>query len=630
MWHFLFCNYSVIGEYKMKDIKIFEDRLKFLRQKAIALPNEPGIYIMKDKNENIIYVGKAKVLKNRVSQYFGSQNRHPDKVKKMVSCVYDFEYIITDSEFEALVLECNFIKQYSPKYNILLKDSKGYNYIKITKDKWPRIKECKQKLDDGAIYIGPYTSSWIVSQSVDEALKIFGLPSCNKKFSNDKFNGRPCLNYYIKQCCAPCNGKITHDDYMERLNEAIDFLKGSDKNSVKTMTDKMNKAAENLDFERATIIRDRISALKKIREKQKVISSSEVNQDVIALASWQTNSCFEVFRFSNGKLYDREEFLVGDIGEEAQARAEFLEQYYLMRNNVPSIILLDGDLENKDIIEKWLSERSKKRVKIVVPKKGEDSKLVLMCKNNAMEKLAQIKGRTGREITALEELKDLLGLSKTPKYIEAYDISNLAGSDNVAGMVVFENGRPLKSAYKRFRIKSFSGQDDYLSMCEVINRRFGEYEKHKDLDEGFGRLPDLILLDGGKGHASVVKSEIKKLNIKVPVFGMVKDDKHKTRAIAKENGEISINSKRQVFTLISSIQEEVHRFAISYNRSLRKRRTVSSTLTKINGIGEKRAGILLKYFKTVNRISQASLKELESVPKMTKEAAREVYNYFNK
>lgn len=605
------------------------DKIKQLREKAMKLPMSPGVYIMLDKNKDIIYIGKAKSLKNRVSQYFGSEKNHSDKVRRMVANVDDFNYILTDSEFEALILECSLIKQNTPKYNILLKDDKGYHYIKVTKGDWPRISAVKQVLDDGAEYIGPYMSSWYVKNSVDEAQKIFLLPDCNRSFSEGKCDKRPCLNYYIKQCCAPCRGKVSKREYKDAVKDAVEFLRGGNKISIKKLENKMKEASENMEFELAAKIRDRINSVKKMSEKQKVVASSVKQQDVIALAKAGNKSCFEVFRFENGNLYDREEFLMDDVGDEESARAEFIQQYYTMRNKIPKQITVDGRVEYNESIERWLSEKLGKSVKIVVPQRGNQARLIEMCRNNALERIAQNMGQTAKETSVLTELGELLGLEKVPSYIEAYDISNLAGSENVAGMVVFKNAKPLKSAYRRFKIKSFDGQDDYGSMREVMSRRLDEYERLKESGEGFGRLPDLILLDGGKGHVAAVEPILRSRGINVPLYGMVKDNKHRTRAIAKNGGEIAINSNRRVFTLISTIQDEVHRFAIGYHRQSRKKNTMVTELTNIQGIGEKRARSLYIRFKTLKRISEAEVEELETTSGMTKDAAISLYNYFH-
>lgn len=607
------------------------EKIKTLRNKATKLPVNPGVYIMKDINGKIIYIGKAKSLKDRVSQYFGSQKNHEEKVRKMVSNVNNFDYILTDSEFEALVLECSLIKQYKPKYNILLKDDKGYNYIKITNEKWPRIYESKQVIDDGATYIGPYTSSAYVTKAIDEALNIFKLPRCRKDFSKGKkSNNRACLNYYINQCSAPCIGKITHEEYMESIDDAIDFLKGGDAKSLKVLNKKMQKFSETLQYERAAKVRDKIIALKKISERQKVVSTNGKTQDVIALVQAGGMSSIEVFRFSNGRLCDRDNYTFNEIGNAKIVRSEFVMQYYMKKDDIPETILLDGLVDAKDSIEKYLTKKHGKKVSILVPKKGESLKLIEMCRNNAAERISQQLGRTFKETAALDELAKILSLPTTPVYIEAYDISNIAGSDNVAGMVVFKNGRPLKSAYKKFSIKTIVGQDDYGSMCEVISRRLDRYETStEETSNGFERLPDLILLDGGKGHVNAVKNILHSRGYDIPVYGMVKDDKHRTRAIAKDGGEIAINSNRATFTLISAIQEEVHRFAIGYHRQKRKINALDTVLTKISGIGKKKAKSLFIYFKTLERIKNASLEDLTKVPGITRNLAINIQKYFN-
>ncbi len=600
-------------------------KLSELRKKAMALPLLPGVYIMHDKSGKIIYIGKAKALKNRVSQYFGSQNNHAEKVRRMVDNVDDFEYIITDSEFEALILECSLIKQHTPKYNILLKDDKGYSYIRVSKGDWAKISYVLQKKDDGAEYIGPYKSSYYVKSAVEEANKIFKLPTCNRRFPQDFRKGRPCLNYHIKQCMAPCTGRVKLSDYNESLNQALDFLKGGSSNSIKLLTQQMEEAAENLEFERAASIRDKINAVKKMGEKQKVVVSKVLDEDIIASFSNDGKTCFQVFRFNSGRLFDRESFIF-DSGE--SETEEFILRYYTIRNDIPKSIAIDKTFDTVTDVEKWLSQKRGNKVSISVPQKGERAQLVAMCRSNAAEALAQQKGATVREFSVLEELKEVLGLEKIPEYIESYDISNLAGTENVAGMIVYKNGKPFKSAYKKFKIKGFDGQDDYASMAEVITRRFEEYYKAES-EDGFGKLPDLILLDGGKGQVAVVKEVLEKMNIKVPLFGMVKDDKHRTRAVTGDGGEIQISSKRNLFTFLSKMQDEVHRFAIGYHHSRRSKNTFRSSLTGIDGIGEVRAKALLKYFRTVDNISKADLKELESAPKMTRDSALAVYRYFH-
>ena len=603
-------------------------KMKELREKAMKLPLQPGVYIMHNSKKEIIYIGKAKALKNRVSQYFGSQNNHNTKVRRMVENVDYFEYIITDSEFEALVLEASLIKQNKPRYNILLKDDKGYSYIKISNEAFPRITEAK-KPDGTGEFIGPYTSSYYVKNAVDQTVKIFKLPTCGKKFPEDFGKERPCLNFHIKQCCGLCRGKISEEEYNETIKEAVAFLKNGTTLSIKELEKEMLEAAENLEFERAAKIRDRITAVKRMGDKQKVVASKVKEQDVIALFSDGTDGCFQVFRFSNGMLYDRETFLIKDIGEEDTAFGEFILQYYAMRDRIPPCLTTDRELEDTENIEHWLSDKAGKKVVIFAPQRGERMQLVTMCKNNAAEVLAQSKNSQGRQYAVLKELGELLGLKKVPVYIESYDISNLAGTENVAGMVVFENGRPLKSAYRKFKIKSFEGQDDYASMNEVLTRRFEEYHKLKDTGEGFGRLPDLILLDGGKGQISAVRPVLEKAGVDVPLFGMVKDDKHKTRAITDGEGEIELKSIRNTYTFVSQIQEEVHRFAIGYHHQRRSSSAFKSSLTDIEGIGTTRAKNLLKHFGSIKNIKEAEIEELENAPSMTKNAANAVYSYFH-
>ncbi|WP_294384352.1 excinuclease ABC subunit UvrC [uncultured Ruminococcus sp.] len=603
-------------------------KMSILRKKAMALPLLPGVYIMHSADGEIIYIGKAKALRNRVSQYFGSQNNHAEKVRRMVDNVDHFEYIITDSEFEALILECSLIKQHTPKYNILLKDDKGYSYIKVSGDKWRKISYVLQKNDDGAEYIGPYKSSYYVKSAVEEANKIFMLPTCNRKFPQDFGKGRPCLNYHIKLCTAPCTGKVKFADYNESVEQALAFLKGGSSNSVKDLTKKMEAAAENLEFERAARIRDKISSIKKMGDKQKVVANKVLDEDVIASFSDGHKTCFQVFRFEGGRLFDRESF-VFDSGDSEGETEEFILRYYTIRGDVPKNIAIDKEFDGLTAMQDWLSEKRGSKVYITVPQRGEQAQLMAMCRSNAAEELAQRKGATVKEYSVLEELKELLGLEKIPSYIESYDISNLAGTENVAGMIVYKDGKPYKCAYKKFKIKGFDGQDDYASMAEVIGRRFNEYLKAEKADDGFGKLPDLILLDGGKGQVAVAKQVLREMNIDVPLFGLVKDDKHRTRAVTGDGGEISVNSRRALFTFLSKMQDEVHRFAIGYHHERRSKNTFKSSLTEIEGIGEKRARAMLKYFRTIDNISKADLEELEGCPQMTKNAAVAVYRYFH-
>lgn len=600
---------------------------KELRRKAMALPLTPGVYIMKNRDKKIIYIGKAKALKNRVSSYFGSHANHSLKVIRMVENVDDFDYILCDTEFEALVLECSLIKQHMPKYNILLKDDKGYNYIKITKEEFPRISECKQMTDDDASYIGPFISNFSVKNAVEETLKIFKLPRCNKRFPRDYNKSRPCLNGFMGLCSAPCSGGITKEEYVNTVNDAVAFLKGGSVNAIKDMTRKMEQYSENLEFEKAAKMRDRIKAIKNLEEKQKVVSINVPEEDVFALVNSSRKACFDVIRFKNGRLTDSEHWLIDSVDNLSEARFELIERYYSMRDNIPSRIAVDGEIADEELLHRFLESKRGKKLEIIHPQKGEHLAIVNMCIKNANEHLAQNQGRLGKEMAALEELGELLGLPKPPEYIESYDISHTFGADNVAGMIVFHNGRPMKSAYKRFSIKGFDGQNDVGSMNEVLTRRFKHY--YED-DEGstFKILPDLILLDGGQPQVNAVLPVIEQMNIDVPVFGMVKDNKHRTRAIAYDGGEITINSHRSAFTLVSTIQEEVHRFAITYHHKKHQKSSFSSSLTRIDGIGEKKAKLLLKQFKTITAIKQATVQELSAVKGISEKNAEDIVKYF--
>ncbi len=606
-----------------------QDRLRRLKDKANKLPLTPGVYIMKDKEGKIIYIGKAKALKNRVSQYFGSQENHLTKVRRMVENVEDFDYILTDSEFEALVLECSLIKQNMPKYNILLKDSKGFSYIKITKG-WRNIYAVLQKDDSDADYLGPYTAGFSVTKAVEQAKKIYKLPTCNKAFPRDIGKERPCLNYHLGICCAPCSGKISLGEYLQNVDGALDFLKYGGNKTIKKLTAQMEEAAENLEFEKAAKIRDTIKSIEKVGNSQKVVFSTYKEQDVFALCAMDGKACFAVLRFEDNSLCDSEHFLTDESDELSTMRAQLITSYYSMNRKIPPRIEIDGEVEDKENIEKWLSEKRGTNVSIVIPQKGTQAKLVEMCKQNAMQKLSEKYRVNDRNREALEELAMVLGLSKTPEYIEAYDISHTGGSDNVAGMVVFKDGKPLKSAYRRFAIKGFTGQDDYGSMAEVLSRRFEEYHKGQSegLSVGFARLPDLILLDGGKGQVNAVLPVMEQYGIDVPLYGMVKNSKHRTSAISTSNGRIDFNARKKAFTLVTNIQDEVHRYAVAYHHKKHKKSTLNATLTSIKGIGDKKAKNLMLKFKNLEAIGKADKETLMSVPGITEANAVEIIKAF--
>lgn len=603
-------------------------QLEALRAKARALPLLPGVYIMKNAAGQIIYIGKAKKLKNRVSQYFHSVEKHPVKVYKMVMQVADFDYIVCDSEFEALILECSMIKQHQPKYNILLKDDKGYSYIRITKEEWPRIQAVKARAEDGATYLGPYNSFFVVRNTVDEALKIFKLPSCSRSFPRDFGKARPCLNKYIENCMGVCTGKISHAEYMEAFQAALQFIKGGAGESVPMLQHQMEQAAENLEFERAARIRDRIQAIQRSRDKQKVITSAEQRVDVMALAQTADTYAIQVFIFRNGRLEDLSNFMFPIMSPPAELEADFIKQYYADNADIPPKIYIDNEPEDHALLQQWLTEKRGKKVEILVPKISANKALVEMCRRNASELLAKERGISGNIAAALDELARLLGLEHAPEYIEAYDISHTAGSENVGGMVTFLMGEPFKAGYRKFKIKTVAGQDDFHSMAEVLDRRFTEYHADPDSGTGFGRLPDLILLDGGTPQLNAVRPVLEKHGITVPLFGMVKDSKHKTSAIASSGGSIAIKSNRRAYTLLTTIQDEVHRFAIGYHHQRAGKAALHSRLLAIPGIGRKKAALLLKTFKTIRAISETSEETLASVPGISATDAKHIRAYF--
>lgn len=606
------------------------ERLVRLADKARRLPLTPGVYIMKDKSGKIIYIGKAKALHNRVSQYFGSQERHTDKVRRMVENVEDFEYILCSSEFEALMLECSLIKQHTPKYNILLKDAKGFHYIRVTPAPWRTVKAAKQILDDGAEYIGPFYSSFSVGQSVDAACKAFRLPTCSKQSKDmGKKKGRPCLNYHIGQCSAPCCGGITLDEYEESVTAALDYLRDGSSSAVATLTCQMNAAAENLEFERAARLRDRINAIKSMSEKQKVVSNEIPFQDIIAFAQSSDKCCFEVFNFRNGRLCDSRRFAVDSVDDAPKARADFIMQFY-SGGEIPPRIACDGEVADREIIEQILSRQRGKKCAVVLPQRGEQKALVDMCRRNAAEYLAEITRRKGHETAGLDELARLLGLAKPPEFIESYDISHTAGDETVAGMVVFKSGLPYKAGYRRFKIENFSN-DDCASMTETLSRRLNEYEAHSKAADGdyFANLPDLLLLDGGKAQVAAVRALCAERGYNIPVFGMVKDSRHRTRAVTSDGDEISIKATLSAYRLCYTIQEEVHRFAVGYHNKRRKKKMLGSSLTAIDGIGETRAKQLMTHFGTVSAVAAAELPDLLKVKGLTEPAAKKVYYHFH-
>ncbi len=600
------------------------ERLDFLRDKANHLPLCPGVYQMKNKAGEIIYIGKAKVLKNRVTSYFHAVEAHNPKTYKLVSNIHDFDFIVTETELDALVLEASLIKLHSPKYNILLKDDKGFSYIRITGGDYPKIMHSFNKDDPSSTYIGPFTSGYTVKQTIEECNRIFMLPTCKKVFPRDFFKERPCLNHHIKRCMGVCQGKISPEEYKKTISEALSFIKSGSKESVEYLTREMNDAAENLDFERAAVLRDRINAITRSAKTQSIQAQRDINCDVFAVSQNTGLTSIAVVKYRGGKLIDKENFFVGDECENELIRSEFLLQYYSNGKEIPKNIYLDGDSEDNSLLEEYFRGVCGHKVTITVPKRGEGLVLVTLAKSNADEYLSLKVGRTSKEITALQDLQKLLGLPKTPVLIESYDISNMGEQTRVAGMITYKNGRPYKAGYRKFSIKDVVGVDDYGCMQEVIRRRFTHY---LDGDESFSELPDLILLDGGKGHVNAVREVLDEMGIEVSLFGLVKDDKHRTRAISDGGGEIQINANKSLFKLLTEIQDEVHRFSINYQRKKHKQSQYELELTRVKGIGEKKALALLKKYKTKQAIREASVEELMETAKINRETAENLHLY---
>lgn len=605
-----------------------------LYRKACMLPLLPGVYIIRDKSDTIIYIGKAKRLKTRVSQYFREGVPHDAKVTQMIAHAFNFDVIVCQSEFEALVLEASQIKAHTPKYNILLKDDKGYSYVKVTKGEWPRLSAVLQKEEDDAEYIGPFTSAFAVREIVETAQDCFLLPRCNKEFPRDIGKGRPCLNAHIGKCMAVCSGKISCQAYNEAVQNAIRMIRYGKRDIVKQLRDKMEAAAERLDFESAALLRDQIAAIERVSAGQKVVMDNDAEMDVLAFAGTTHAVCAAILRYRDGRLTDKREFLFHDTSDIAALREEFLPQYYLGGENVPKTIAVDALPEDHEALTEALSEARGSAVNLYVPQRGDVAKLVTMAYTNAVERLARESGRYTREEKLLEEAAQMLGLKTPPRVIESYDISNWGDGSSVCGMIVFRDGKPLRAGYRRFRMKTVAGTDDYASMAEALSRRAGEYEAAKRGEKPdtptnqFSVLPDLILLDGGRGQVSAVRAALKGTQLAVvPLFGMVKDDHHRTRAIVDDTGsEIAINRNRGIFTFVTSIQDEVHRYANDYRKRLMNKRSYAATLTALPGVGEKTSAALLKHFKTVANVRGASISDLEQVPGISHKKAEQIYN----
>lgn len=606
------------------------------------LPESPGVYIMRDKTDDIIYVGKAKILKNRVRQYFQNSANHSLKVKQMVSNIDHFEYIVTGSEVEALILENNLIKKHNPKYNILLKDDKTYPYIKVTTNEmFPRVFVTRKLLKDKNKYFGPFTNSSAVKENIALIDKIWQVRRCSKIFPRDIGKGRPCLNYHIGQCKAVCTGKVSEEEYNKMIGEILDFLSGKTENVVKSLTSKMLKYSAEMEFEKAAEVRDTIESIKILNQKQIIENLHIDDRDVIGFARGIRECIMQIFFIRGGKITGREHFMLEECEgvEDKELMTQFVQQFYSGTPFIPKEVILQCEIDDFDLISQWLSEQKGQRVNVLVPQKGERKSLVLMAQNNAkivLDKFgAEIRREHKRTKGALEEIQKALDIDFELNRIESYDISNTQGFESVASMVVFENGLPKRSDYRKFKIKTIIGSDDYGSMEEVITRRFTRYINETSGDEnvkkaGFDKKPDMIFLDGGKGQISAVQKALTNLNLYVPVCGMVKDDRHRTRALMYNGEEIELPYTSEGFKLLTRIQDEVHRFAIEYHRKLREKKQVHSILDDIPGIGSVRRKALMKHFGDINAIRRAEVEELQQVDGMNIKSAEAVYNFFRK
>ena len=612
---------------------IIEEELK-------KLPAKPGVYIMHGEKDEIIYVGKAISLKNRVRQYFQSSRNKGAKIERMVTHITRFEYIITDSELEALVLECNLIKEHRPKYNTMLKDDKSYPFIKVTvNEPYPRVLFARRMKKDKARYFGPYTSGGEVKDVIELVRKLYQVRSCNRNLPRDTGKDRPCLYYHMKQCKAPCQGYISQEEYRKNINKVIKFLNGDFQDTISELMEKMQKASEEMRYEDAMEYRDLIRSIEKIGERQKITGYGQEDRDIIAVAMDESedlrdqDAVVQVFFIRDGKLIGRDHFYLrvakGDT--KSQVLSSFLKQFYAGTPFIPSEIMLQSEIEDAEIIEEWLTTRRKQKVHIRVPKKGTKEKLVELALENARMVLSKdrerIKREEGRTIGAVHEVEEWLGLKNVVR-MEAYDISNISGFESVGSMVVYEKGRPKRSDYRKFKIKWVQGPNDYASMEEVLTRRF-THESNGEFDS-FARLPDLILMDGGRGQVNIALKVLNDLGIRIPVCGMVKDDHHRTRGLYFNNVEIPIDTSSEGFRLITRIQDEAHRFAIEYHRSLRSKEQVHSILDDIPGIGDTRRKALLRKFKSVENIRDASEEELAQTESMNAGSARQVYEFFHK
>lgn len=609
-----------------------------IQEELKKLPGRPGVYIMHDENDHIIYVGKAISLKNRVRQYFQSSRNKGVKIEQMVTHIRRFEYIVTDSELEALVLECNLIKEHHPKYNTMLMDDKTYPFIKVTTNEaFPRVVLSRKMLKDKARYFGPYTSSQAVRDTIDLIHKLYHLRSCNRSLPRDIGKERPCLNYHIKQCDAPCQGYISREEYGKAVNEVLRFLNGNYDTVLGELEEKMNAASEALEFERAIEYRELISSVKKVAQKQKITDSSGEDRDVLAVASQEEDAVVQVFFIRGGRLIGRDHFYLKITKGESASEIlnSFILQYYAGTPFIPGELMLQDEVEDQELLETWLTSKRGQKVTLKVPKKGTKEKLVELARENAKMVLTKDKERLkreeGRTIGAVKEIAALLGLDGIVR-MEAYDISNTNGFESVGSMVVYERGRPKRNDYRKFRIKGIKGADDYGSMREVLTRRFthGLREREENAELGkFTTFPDLIMMDGGKGQVNVALQVLDELHLDIPVCGMVKDDHHRTRGLYYHNEEIPIDRSSEAFRLITRIQDEAHRFAIEYHRQLRGKGQVHSILDDIEGIGPARRKALMRRYLSLDEIKKASKEELAEIPSMNEKAAESVYKFFH-
>ena len=604
------------------------ENIAALRAKAQKIPTTPGVYIMKDSRGKIIYIGKAKSLKNRVGSYFAKAANHYEKTARMVELVDDFDYILCDNESESLLLECALIKQHKPKFNILLRYTKRQNYIKITKPPFVKISMAFEKVDDGATYLGPYYSGPITGETINAANSVFGLATCNKKLPDDIGKSRTCLNYHLKKCSGICAKKISVEDYEKAGLEAIKYVKSGEDAVLETLKTEMQKASEDLDFERAAKIRDKIELIKRLYKRAKVVINYPKDLDVVAMARSPKNICFEIFHFKNGTLADAEHFIVDGQDDEKAARAEFLRRYYSQAVDVPKMLILDGETDDNALLKDWLSAKSGGKVTIAVPKSGIYKNIAQMCKNNAAERLAQKRTVISREKSNLDELAALLGFKTAPQIIEAYDISHHAGDEIVGSMVVFKNGTPAKKHYRTFKVKTLDNADDYAALREVLSRRFARLNTD---DISFGQTPNLVLIDGGIGQLNAVMPAITEIDSEIHVFGMVKDAKHKTRGLISQNGdEIALKATRGAFSLVTNIQNEAHRFALKFHHNRKRKSTLSSRILQIDGVGKSKADALLKHFKTMANLKKANVDELQKVQGISEKLAQNIEEYFRK